>query len=105
MGVKKGPAKPISVNVSGSIGGTRDQPPMTHPHNDSGLATPPIGAGRGCAPAPAGPGVPVSIWPGLPAPASDHSPVACPGPITAAAAAKAIAAFSRPGDLVAAPDG
>jgi hypothetical protein len=80
---------------------------MTHPHSDPGPATPPTGAGHGFAPGPAGLGVPVSIWPGLPAPAAGHSPSAgaCPGPVTAAAAAKAIAAFSRPGDLVAAPDG
>jgi len=49
--------------------------------------------------------VPVSIWPGLPAPAAGRSPATCPGPVTAAAAARAIAAFSRPGELVAAPDG
>jgi hypothetical protein len=49
--------------------------------------------------------MPVNIWPGLPAPASGHSPAACPGPVTAAAAAKVIAAFSRPGNLVATPDG
>jgi len=56
-------------------------------------------------PGPAELGVPVTIWPGLPAPAAGHSPAACPGPVTAAAAARAISAFSRPGDLVAAPDG
>jgi hypothetical protein len=78
---------------------------MTHPHNDPWPATPPIGGQRGIAPGPAGPGVPVSIWPGLPAPAACRGPVPCPGPVTAAAAGKAIAAFSRPGDLVAAPDG
>jgi hypothetical protein len=47
-------------------------------------------------------GLPLSIWPGVPepgcpAPARDHPP--CPG----AAAAAVIAAFSRPGDLVAIP--
>jgi hypothetical protein len=67
---------------------------MTHPHSDPSPATPP-----------AGPGVPVSIWPDLPAPAAGHSPAACPGPVTPAAAARAIAVFSRPGTLVAAPDG
>ena len=56
-------------------------------------------------PGPAELGVPVTIWPGLPAPVAGHSPAACPGPVTAAAAARAISAFSRPGDLVAAPDG
>ena len=43
-------------------------------------------------------GVPVTIWPGLPA-----APGA--GPVTLAAAERVIAAFSRPGDLVAAIDG
>jgi hypothetical protein len=56
-------------------------------------------------PGPAELGVPVTIWPGLPAPATGHSPAACPGPVTTAAAARTITAFSRPGDLVAAPDG
>src|SRR5207247_3918784 len=91
--------------VSGVSGGTRDQPPMAHPHSDPGPSAPPTGRERGCAPGPAGPGVPVSIWPGLPAPAAGRSPATCPGPVTAAAAARAIAAFSRPGELVAAPDG
>jgi hypothetical protein len=77
---------------------------MTHPHSDPGPSAPPTGAGRGSAPGPAELGVPVSIWPGLPAPA-DRSPAACPGPVTAATAARAVAAFSRPGDLVATPDG
>jgi len=75
---------------------------MTHPHSE---LAPSHGGGRGCAPGPTGPGVPVSIWPDLPAPVTGRRPVACPGPVTAAAAGKAIAAFSRPGDLVAAPDG
>jgi hypothetical protein len=86
-------------------GGTRDQPPMTYPHSDPGPAEPPTAAGRACSPGPADLGVPVSIWPGLPAPAAAHRTAPCPGPVTAAAAAKTIAAFSRPGDLVAAPDG
>jgi len=48
--------------------------------------------------------VPLSIWPDLPAPRSGpYGP--CPGPVTAGAAARVIAVFSRPGDLVAAPDG
>jgi hypothetical protein len=46
----------------------------------------------------------LSIWPDLPAPrSSPHGP--CAGPVTARAAGKVIVAFSRPGDLVAAPDG
>lgn len=76
---------------------------MTHPHHGHGPATSPTGAGRGCSPGPAELGVPVSIWPGLPALAAGHSPEACPGPVTAATAARAVAAFSRPGDLVAVP--
>jgi hypothetical protein len=47
----------------------------------------------------------VSIWPGLPASATGHIAGACPGPVTVAAAARAVAAFCRPGDLVAVPDG
>jgi SAM-dependent methyltransferase len=78
---------------------------MTNPHTGHGPATPPAGARRGSVPGPADLGVPVTIWPGLPAPAAGHSPAACPGPVTAAAAARVITAFSRPGDLVAAPDG
>jgi hypothetical protein len=78
---------------------------MTHPHTSHGPATPPAGARRGSVPGPAELGVPVTIWPGLPAPAVGHSPAACPGPVTAAAAARAITAFSLPGDLIAAPDG
>ena len=49
--------------------------------------------------------MPVSIWPDLPAPAGGRGPALCPGPVTAAAAGKVIAAFSRPGDLVVAIDG
>jgi len=82
---------------------------MSHPHNGRGPASPPIPGGDGTAPGgPAahgtGPGVPLSIWPGLPAPRSGpYGP--CAGPVTTGAAARVIAAFSRPGDLVAAPDG
>ena len=78
---------------------------MTHLPNDYSPVTPPPGARRGSVPGPADLGVPVTIWPGLPAPVAGHSPAACPGPVTASAAAQAITAFSRPGDLVAAPDG
>src|SRR5712691_6613507 len=69
---------------------------MSHPHNGPGPALPPIPGGHGTAPGRTGPGVPLSIWPGLPAPRSGlHGP--CAGPVTAA--------VSRPGNLVAAPDG
>ena len=106
--VKKGPENPISVIVSGESGGTRDQPPChtlttpracpaAHPGPARHRARRPRAGGTG-------PGVPLSIWPGLPAPRSGpHGP--CAGPVTAAAAAQVIGAFSRPGDLVAAPDG
>ena len=51
-----------------------------------------------------GPGVPLSIWPGLPAhDIRDGQP--CGGPVTAAAARRVIDAFSLPGDLVAADSG
>ncbi len=77
---------------------------MSHPHNGPGPAVPPIPGGHGTAPGGTGPGVPLSIWPGLPAPRSGpYGP--CAGPVTAAAAGRVIAVFSRPGDLVAAPDG
>lgn len=69
---------------------------MAHPHS-SPLPAPPRG--------PAGPGVPVTIWPGVPAPPAGRDPDRCPGPVTAASAAKAVEAFSRPGDLVTAPGG
>ncbi len=101
-GVKKGPGNPISV-MSAENAAARG--PVTHdtPSQQPRPATPPITGERGCAPGPARPGVPVSIWPGLPAPAARHE--LCTGPVTVPAAEKAIAAFSRPGDLVAAPDG
>jgi hypothetical protein len=82
---------------------------MTQPFN-------PAGDGQPAAPAPdttaarsraaggTGPGVPLSIWPGLPAhDIRDGRP--CGGPVTAAAARRVIDAFSVPGDLVAAAGG
>jgi hypothetical protein len=47
-----------------------------------------------------GPGVPLSIWPGLPEPHGTPDGVPCGGPVTAAAARRVIEAFSAPGDLV-----
>jgi hypothetical protein len=47
-----------------------------------------------------GPGVPLSIWPGLPA-RDIRDGERCGGPVTAAAARRVIDAFSHPGDLVA----
>ena len=73
---------------------------MTHSFNSAGdgqLADPaPATAAAG----PAGPGVPLSIWPGLPAHDTRDSQ-RCGGPVTTAAARRVIDAFSLPGDLVA----
>jgi hypothetical protein len=82
---------------------------MTQPFN-------PAGDGQPAGPAPdttaagsraaggTGPGVPLSIWPGLPAhEIRDGQP--CGGPVTAAAARRVIEAFSVAGDLVAAVAG
>ena len=76
-GVKKGPGNPISV-MSAENAAARG--PVTHdtPSQQPRPATPPITGERGCAPGPALPGVPVSIWPGLPAPAARHE-AAAPG--------------------------
>ena len=52
-----------------------------------------------------GPGVPLSIWPGLPAPDHARDGLPCGGPVTVAAARRVIDAFSLPGDLVAAAGG
>ena len=54
------------------------------------------GAGR-----PAGPGVPLSVWAGLPVPACPPPGQPCAGPVTAEAAVRITRAFTRPGDLVA----
>src|SRR5580704_13713926 len=83
---------------------------MTQPFN-------PAGDGQPAGPAPAttaagsraaggtGPGVPLSIWPGLPDPGGDRDGLPCGGPVTTAAARRVIDAFSLPGDLIAAPAG
>ena len=79
---------------------------MTQPFN-------PAGDGQPAVPAPGataagsraaggtGPGVPLSIWPGLPA-HGIRDGLPCGGPVTVAAARRVIDAFSVPGDLVAA---
>lgn len=76
----------------------------------------PAGDGQPSAPAPdataapgravggTGPGVPLSIWPGLPA-HDIRDGRSCDGPVTAEAARRVIDAFSLPGDLVAAAGG
>jgi hypothetical protein len=52
---------------------------------------------------PSGPGVPLSVWAGLPAPDCAPPGQSC-GPVTTAAAARVTGSFSRPGDLVVAID-
>ena len=52
-----------------------------------------------------GPGVPLSIWPGLPDPGGARDGLPCGGPVTVAAARRVIDTFSIPGDLVAAAGG
>ena len=52
-----------------------------------------------------GPGVPLSIWPGLPDPGGARDGLPCGGPVTVAAARRVIDTFSVPGDLVAAAGG
>ena len=83
---------------------------MTQPFN-------PAGNGQPAGPAPdataapgrsagaAGPGVPLSIWPGLPGPGGTRDGAPCGGPVTTAAARRVIDTFSVPGDLVAAGGG
>lgn len=78
---------------------------MTQPFN-------PAGDGQPAVPAPGatasgsraaggtGPGVPLSIWPGLPA-HDTRDGQSCGGPVTVEAARRVIDAFSLPGDLVA----
>jgi hypothetical protein len=82
---------------------------MTQPFNPAGDGQPAVPAPGATAAGsraagPAGPGVPLSIWPGLPAhDIRDGEP--CGGPVTAAAARRVIDTFSVPGDLVAAAGG
>jgi hypothetical protein len=79
---------------------------MTQPFNSTGDELP-AGPAPGAAAAGSrtaggtGPGVPLSIWPGLPArEAPDGLP--CGGPVTVASARRVIDTFSVPGDLIAA---
>jgi hypothetical protein len=76
---------------------------MTHPFSPAGNGEP-AGSAPGATAAPgraagsAGPGVPLSIWPGLPESGGTRDG----GPVTLAAARRVIGTFSVPGDLVAA---
>ena len=79
---------------------------MTHPFSPAGDGEP-AGSAPGATAAPGraaggtGPGVPLSIWPGLPEPGGTRDG----GPVTVAAARRVIDTFSVPGDLVAAAGG
>ena len=83
---------------------------MTHPFNPAGDGQPAgpapdaLAAPRSAA-GPAGPGVPLSIWPGLPEPGGTRDGAPCGGPVTTAAARRVIDTFPVPGDLVAAGGG
>jgi len=83
---------------------------MTQPFNPAGDGQP-AGPAPDAKPAPGraaggtGPGVPLSIWPGLPEPGGTRDGLPCGGPVTVAAARRVIDTFSVPGDLVAAAGG
>ena len=82
---------------------------MTQPFNTAGdgqpaRPVPDTPAARSRADGGTGPGVPLSIWPGLPA-RDTCTGQPCEGPATTAAARRVIEAFSAPGDLVAAAGG
>lgn len=83
---------------------------MTYPFSPAGDgepagSAPDATAAPGRAAGPAGPGVPLSIWPGLPEPGGTGDGAPCGGPVTTAAARRVIGTFSVPGDLVAAVGG
>lgn len=83
---------------------------MTQPFNSTGDGLP-AGPAPGTTAAGSraaggtGPGVPLSIWHGLPGPGGARDGEPCGGPVTTAAARRVIDAFSVPGDLVAAVGG
>jgi hypothetical protein len=83
---------------------------MTQPFNSAGDGlpagpAPDTAAARSRAAGETGPGVPLSIWPGLPDPSGARDGLPCGGPVTVAAARRVIGTFSVPGDLVAAAGG
>ena len=83
---------------------------MTQPSSTSGDGQP-VGPAPDATSAPGraaggtGPGVPLSIWPGLPGPGGTRDGAPCGGPVTTAAARRVIGTFSVPGNLVAAAGG
>ena len=83
---------------------------MTPPFNPAGDGQPAgpaphAAAAPGRAAGGTGPGVPLSIWPGLPGPGGTRDGAPCGGPVTTAAARRVIDTFSVPGDLIAAAGG
>jgi len=78
---------------------------MTPPSLSGSAGERPVHAPGPRAGRPAGPGVPLSVWAGLPAP--DCAPPGQPrgGPVTTAAAARITGSFSWPGDLIVNIDG
>jgi hypothetical protein len=80
---------------------------MTEPSALSAQPASPPGAVRGIPAAGPRAGVPVSIWPGIPAPApcpASAPPVPCPQRLGVQAGMDVVTAFSRPGDLVVIPE-
>src|ERR1700677_2394709 len=83
---------------------------MTQPFNPAGDGQPAVPAPNATAAGShaaggTGPGVPLSIWPGLPDPGGAGDGLPCGGPVTTAAARRVIDTFSRSGDLVATAGG
>ena len=79
---------------------------MTQPSENAGSGLAPATTAPGSrAAGGTGPGVPLSIWPGLPGPGGPGDGLPCGGPVTTVAARRVIDTFSVPGDLVAAGGG
>ena len=89
----------VLVLVPDGSGGYPLPVPSSQPGTASRRGAPTPRRPRAARRARAGPGVPLSIWPGLPEPGGTRGG----GPVTVAAARRVIDTFSRPGDLVAPP--
>ena len=107
--MKKGPGNPIyvvSAQKAAARGTSRHdtalQPSRGRP---AGRPRPGATAAGSRAAGGTGPGVPLSIWPGLPDPGGAGDGLPCGGPVTTAAARRVIDTFSVPGDLVVAAGG
>ena len=107
--VKKGPGNPIyvmSAQKAAARGTSRHDTALQQRRGRPAPARHPDTTAAGSrAAGGTGPGVPLSIWPGLPAPGDARDGLPCGGPVTVAAARRVIDAFSLPGDLVAAAGG